>query len=441
MDEIHAWVDSVSSYSENFRISECKFSPQPRLKRAHCSPNHDRQVRPRLDPSAQSSAQNSFEMDSTTDASSVISLDSRRKLKATSPLMKRKGSQSPERTQRVLLEQGKPPIRIRQPDSTSRIASSEELQGILSADFSDNFIPAYFKDRLRQADPIVFRNDIRSHMFDRSDETQLDQAETERLESLWGRVQRIHTRAKRCNDNNKDENAWVRVVWEALEAVVEDDTTCLEINSVQSQNIHPDFLSIGTSGLTVSKKADFMLAFCGDNDDDVRKIYENFKSDNKGVALSPMADAYTSGLALACAIELKEAGGKATEAEMQLAVYHAAMLWKMRELINMGRKMPMDEAEVERLVPSVVGWTVIGHKWSLYISSLLPDNSIMCHGPFDGLHASTSTRHGILLLLSLLKRVVVMASNMLWPAMREILEGSEVRGWRHHFGETMANET
>jgi len=68
-------------------------------------------------------------------------------------------------------------------------------------------------------------------MFDRSDQAQLDQAEIEKLESLWSRVQHIHTRAKRCNDNNKDENAWARVVWEALEAVV-DDTTCLEINSV-----------------------------------------------------------------------------------------------------------------------------------------------------------------------------------------------------------------
>lgn len=51
-----------------------------------------------------------------------------------------------------------------------------------------------------------------------------------------------------------------------------------------------------------------------------------------------MMDAYISGIALACAIELKEAEGKATEAEMQLAVYHAAMLWKIRELINMGRE-------------------------------------------------------------------------------------------------------
>jgi hypothetical protein len=54
----------------------------------------------------------------------------------------------------------------------------------------------------------------------------------------------------------------------------------------------------------------------------------------------------------------------------------------------------------------------------------------MCQGPFDELHTSTSTRHGILLLLNLLKRVAVMASKMLWPAMREVLEGGETRGWQ-----------
>lgn len=145
MDSVHAWVNSISSYSENQEIYEDKSPPQSHLKRARCSPNLNRHVRPRLDPVAQSSQQTSFEMDSTTDVSSIISLDSRRKLRPTSPLMKRKGSQSPERTQRVLLEQGRPPIRIRQPDSTSRIASSEELQGILSVAFSEDFIPTYFR--------------------------------------------------------------------------------------------------------------------------------------------------------------------------------------------------------------------------------------------------------------------------------------------------------
>jgi hypothetical protein len=39
-------------------------------------------------------------------------------------------------------------------------------------------------------------------------------------------------KSETCKDNNKDENAWARVVWEALEAAVEDGTACLEIDSV-----------------------------------------------------------------------------------------------------------------------------------------------------------------------------------------------------------------
>ena len=126
---VRAWVNATPSSLENFEEPARQISPQSHLKRMRRSPNSHRRVRPRPDPSSQSSAVNSFEMDSITDASSVTSLDSRRKLKATGPLMKRKGSQSPERTQRVLLEQGRPPIRIRQPDGTSQIVPSQELQG------------------------------------------------------------------------------------------------------------------------------------------------------------------------------------------------------------------------------------------------------------------------------------------------------------------------
>ena len=121
MDHVRAWVNATPSSPENFEEPARQISPQFHLKRMRRSPNSHRQVRPRPDPSSQSSGVNSFEMDSITDASSVTPLDLRRKLKATGPLMKRKGLQSPERTQRVLLEQGRPPIRIRQPDGTSAV--------------------------------------------------------------------------------------------------------------------------------------------------------------------------------------------------------------------------------------------------------------------------------------------------------------------------------
>ena len=76
---------------------------------------------------------------------------------------------------------------------------------------------------------------------------------------------------------------------------------------------------MGTSGLSISKKADFVLAF-SDDAEEVRTVYDKFKLGNPGATLSPMTDAYTSQVALACAIELEGADGNATEAEMRLAV-------------------------------------------------------------------------------------------------------------------------
>ncbi|XTI90050.1 hypothetical protein V2W45_1470126 [Cenococcum geophilum] len=148
---------------------------------------------------------------------------------------------------------------------------------------------------------------------------------------------------KRYNDNNKDKNAWARV---------EDDITSLEINSV---------------------------------------VYENFRYNNNGATLSLIIDIYTSRVAFIYTIELKEAGGKAIEAKMQLA--------KIQELINIRRRTLINKKEVKKLVLLV---------------------------------ASTSTRYSILLLLNLLKRVA--------PIIREILNRDEVWGWRHHFKEPDDNK-
>ena len=59
-----------------------------------------------------------------------------------------------------------------------------------------------------------------------------------------------------------------------------------------------------------------MIAFNQDDNDDVYRVYENFRSNNNGATLSLMTDVYTSRVALTYAIELKEARGKATEAKM-----------------------------------------------------------------------------------------------------------------------------
>ena len=73
-----------------------------------------------------------------------------------------------------------------------------------------------------------------------------------------------------------------------------------------------------------------------------------------------MSDAYTSSIVLACGIEVKEPGGDYNEAIMQLGIWCAAGLAKMKSMVRA-------DAEHEPLQP-LLGWTVIGHEWKLHIS-------------------------------------------------------------------------
>ncbi|KAF2022101.1 hypothetical protein BU24DRAFT_417753 [Aaosphaeria arxii CBS 175.79] len=451
MAEIAPWIDSVSSASTKFEARECESSSRSggRKKRTRRS-EQIRRVRPRLlsparptsiHDSPEDSSDDASETKSTADASSsssspsAISSGPCWNIEPTS--FTRLDSQTLERNPRVLLQQCNPPIRIRQPDRDTQIASADKLEEILSDGFATGFIPSYYKDHFQEADSRALRS-IKPHMFDPKE---LSPREKDLLETLWDRMETIYDRAKRCNDNSKDKNAWARVVWDVLETVIENDSGCLEINDVQSQAIHPNFLPRDKSGKAVSATVDLVLAFSGNTDSNVRQVYENHRSGSFDATLSPMTDVYTGRLLHACAIQVEAHGGKPMEAEMRLAVYHAAMLRKMQETIIMTWEGIDIDAEAERLIPSMVGWTVIGHKWSLYISSLLPDGSILCQGPFDELEASTSTRQGVLLLLDLVERVATMSSEILWPIMREQLVGNGLKGWLHYFEAAKADKS
>jgi hypothetical protein len=75
--------------------------------------------------------------------------------------------------------------------------------------------------------------------------------------------------------------------------------------------------------------------------------------------MSQMQDAYTSTVPLVCGIEVKEVGGDYNEAVMQLAIWSAAGLEKLK---TQGPNILHTET-----LPSL-GWTVIGHDWKLHIS-------------------------------------------------------------------------
>ncbi|KFY66354.1 hypothetical protein V496_02105, partial [Pseudogymnoascus sp. VKM F-4515 (FW-2607)] len=185
---------------------------------------------------------------------------------------------------------------------------------------------------------------------------------TKELDSLWGDIQEVYYEANACSNLFKDENAWVEVVRSVLRlAGMRTLSKDLELNSVQSQSIEPQYLpTLPSSPTSLSKKADLALVIslprhCDSTINQWRKL-------NPGVGLSHMSDAYTRETLLTCPLEVKRQGGDYNEAVCQLAVWSAAALEKLRILATMGR-----DTETLEGFP-YPGWTVVGHEWQLHIS-------------------------------------------------------------------------
>jgi hypothetical protein len=125
----------------------------------------------------------------------------------------------------------------------------------------------------------------------------------------------------------------------------------------QTQQIESTLFPILPNLSIFAKKADIAIGYSLYHAT-VRNKLRSFAARHTDTTLSAMTDAYTSTVPLACAIEVKEAGGDYHEAVTQLGIWSAASLEKMR-LLRRGISQ-------ERL-PPLVGWTVIGHEWKLHI--------------------------------------------------------------------------
>jgi hypothetical protein len=141
------------------------------------------------------------------------------------------------------------------------------------------------------------------------------------------------------------------------------------MNQRQTQQIDPTLLSVLPRGsVPFAKKADLALAFSPHNDITELGI-RNFAQSYPGVSLSQMQDAYTSTVPLVCGFEVKETGGNYNEAVMQLGIWSAAGLEKIRQL-KLGRS-------TAHLQP-FIGWTVIGHEWKLHLAWKEQNGQVVC---------------------------------------------------------------
>ena len=112
-----------------------------------------------------------------------------------------------------------------------------------------------------------------------------------------------------------------------------------------------------------------------------------------------MSDSFTRTVPVAHPIEVKTAGGNAEEAQLQLAVFHAATLSFLASLDPGSTEPNQDSLELQ---PSL-GWAVVGHAWSLYIAWKDADGDVRIRSPTLSRPMGTTSFLDLFTLLSVLR--------------------------------------
>ncbi|KAH6714655.1 hypothetical protein BKA61DRAFT_361753 [Leptodontidium sp. MPI-SDFR-AT-0119] len=325
---------------------------------------------------------------------------------------------SPSPTRKVLnqLKVATPSLRVYQPDiRLEQPPTVRKLRSILINKLSGEVIPYSLQTQLRASDPDQFQ--VLSHLFE--DPAIVHPASY--TDRLWDVADKIYNEARRCHDNHLDESAWMKVVNNVLDSTeLGEETSMLHVHSIQTQSVDPTLLPIHTSQ-SFAKKADLAFAFSSDHPS-VAAAIEPVQKANPDLCLSQMTDAYTSTVPLACCLEVKEQGGDYNEAILQLGIWCAAGLERLRGLRTLGK--PDSRSGLEEELPPFLGWTVVGHDWKFHISWKDEDGNVIVLGPWRSLNAGTSSHAEILILMALIRAVKDWLEKEYWVWMcRNVLDG------------------
>ena len=176
----------------------------------------------------------------------------------------------------------------------------------------------------------------------------------------------------------------------------------------QTQNIDEDLLPIDTATSSPTKNLDLAIAIVPSlHCHDAIIVEQALKRHGR---ISQMTDVYSSTVPLVCGIEVKDTGGDKNEAIAQLAIWSTTSLRHVKKTIGL---------PAIKLLP-FVGWTVIGHRWDLYITWLKSDDGVVFWGPV--LSSRTSSYVGLFKILKLLERMDKWMSEVYWSWLRGIFQ-------------------
>ena len=162
-----------------------------------------------------------------------------------------------------------------------------------------------------------------------------------------------------------------------------------------------------------TKKTDWALSFSSFHPN-VGSQYTALKTDGKPPKLSQMNNDLTSHLVLYSATEVKVPSGNESQARAQLFTWFQAGVSRLRQLL---KKVGNGTPDARPTLP-LVGWTVIGRRWELYIAFGQGNNEgdeIFILGPLAVCQCQLLNDFGVFKLLRLTERVKAWAREYYWP--------------------------
>ncbi|KAE8353466.1 hypothetical protein BDV28DRAFT_107173 [Aspergillus coremiiformis] len=188
------------------------------------------------------------------------------------------------------------------------------------------------------------------------------------VDRLWESIAEILDEARESSRYQRDENAWcTAVVYPLLQLALQG--SMLKARSIQSQTINPELLPIMPKNYRVQKKCDYTFYF-HQRTQQVSDLYQALSQSGVGNVLSQTTDASTKRLLLFSGTEVKAENGGKDEALSQLVTWIAAGMENTRKLGSRASERDYSYCDLSPMV----GWTVVGHDWHLYVAFGATDN-------------------------------------------------------------------
>lgn len=183
---------------------------------------------------------------------------------------------------------------------------------------------------------------------------------------------------------------------------------------IQSQALAKSCRQKIDGGRIDGKKADFALSFSPQHPV-VEREYKAINAGQQGpVLLSQMNDVCTSRLVIYSGFEVKKLGGPLKTAQGQIFTFCGGGTIRLRQLLKkVGSGTPTKD-----LTLPLLGWTVLGDSWELYIfigKGNEEKDPIFAVGPIHTCTCDTSTYFGTFKLMRLIERVTQWARETYWP--------------------------